>query len=678
MLKSAQKLMNDDNSNGITRRELGTLAAIAIAAAPKKLHAQPPPATGQGPVLDIADWSYHWVGVEHATLARGTMCNGMQMYVEHWIPREVRHPYPVVLIHGGYGQGSDWISTPDGRRGWATLLLEQGYQVYVLDRPGQGRNPYHPWVHGYFDKEAPTFEGVAKNIRGDAAHTQWPGSGDANDPAIAQLVAAMGQPMGNNPLTQNLWRSRGAMLLDEIGAAILLTHGDGVVFASVTAQERPNLVKGIVAVEPSTVRQAPFAKPAGIPAVIVTGETSAANPAGVVEQIHLADHNVRGNGTMPMLEKNNREALEPVLKWMDATVEKGAPTGAASGLDPNRNRDNTALKLADQGGFWVGVQRKKMSYGEIAMGQMFVQYMIPAEKRYPYPVIMVHGGGGQGCHMMGIGGRPGWVHYFVQAGYSVYWLDRPSYGRSPYHPDALGPSHLPNVPPYEGLVQTPVVFNTAQWPGPGGINDPLIDQFMANESGNVMDEAFHSDLVWRGGVELVDRICPCILLTHAFGGFFGWGVADRRPNLVKGIFCMEINGNPFAAQLRWGLTASPMTYDPPVTDPSQFQLVDRTLPPDSPRPIVASYKLQAEPARKWKNLRSIPIGWLTTEFGGGGSPITNVEFLKQVGCSAEMVRLRDFGIVGNGNLMLLEKNNHEVFGVVRDWLDRKVARPKGI
>ena len=92
------------------------------------------------------------------------MCNGMQMYVEHWIPREVRHPYPVVLIHGGYGQGSDWISTPDGRRGWATLLLEQGYKVYVLDRPGQGRNPYHPWVHGYFDKEAPTFEEVAKTI----------------------------------------------------------------------------------------------------------------------------------------------------------------------------------------------------------------------------------------------------------------------------------------------------------------------------------------------------------------------------------------------------------------------------------------------------------------------------------------------------------------------------------
>ena len=52
--------------------------------------------------------------------------------------------------------------------------------------------------------------------------------------------------------------------------------------------------------------------------------------------------------------------------------------------------------------------------------------------------------------------------------------------------------------------------------------------------------------------------------------------------------------------------------------------------------------------------------------------MANVAFLKQVGCDAEMIRLRDYGILGNGNLMLLDKNNHEVFGVIRDWLDRKV------
>jgi pimeloyl-ACP methyl ester carboxylesterase len=581
----------------VTRREFGALAAGALAA-----QAQTP----APPILDIAEWSYHWYGVEHALLARGTVCNGMQMYVERWIPKEVRHPYPVVLIHGGFGQGSDWFSTFDGRRGWASLFLEQGYKVYVLDRPGQGRNPYQPFVHGAFAAQAPTFE------------------------ANPQNVASMNQPMPNNAQTQSVWRSRGAMLLDDIGPSILVTDGDGAVFARVTAEERPALVKGVVAVAP----------PSGTAFKVFTTTASSREP----------------------------EALPPVLAWLDRTFPE-APVAAA---DPHPNRESTALKLADQGCFWVGVQRKQMPYGTIAQGQMFVQFMIPAEKRQALPVVMVHGGGGQGTHMMGIGGRPGWVHYFVQAGYSVYWVDRPSYGRSPYHPDALGPSHLPNVPAYEGLIGSTAVFNTAQWPGPGGMNDPLIDQFMACEQGNVSDEAFHSDLVWPGGAELLDRIGPSILFVHAFGGFFAWGVADRRPNLVKAIVAMEINGNPFAAQLRWGLTASPMTYDPPVTDLSQFKLVDQAAPPDSPRPVVSPFKLQAQPVHKWKNLQGIPIAWVTSEFGGGGSPISNVAFLTQAGCSAEMLRLRDYGIHGNGNLMLMEKNNHEVFGVVQNWLNRKV------
>ena len=603
---------------GITRRELGILMGAALVSATSA------GAQSSEPVLDIAEWSYHWYGVEHALLARGTVCNGMQMYVERWVPRELRHPYPVVLIHGGFGQGSDWFSTPDGKRGWATQFLEQGYKVYVLDRPGQGRNPYQPFVHGAFAREAQTFEATAKNL-----------NLPVNDPRVAQAVASMGQPMPNNAATQNIWRTRGAMLLDDTGPSILVTEGDGALFAAVAAEARPALVKGVATVDPPANSR----RPSGLPVKIVNGG------------------------------KNTREGLAPVLAWIDQTIS--APPAAAV-PDPHPNRESTALKLADQGCFWIGVQRKQVSYGTIPMGQMFVQYMIPAEKRHPYPVVMVHGGGGQGTHMMGIGGRPGWVHYFVQAGYSVYWLDRPSYGRSPYHPDALGPSHLPNVPPYEGLITSTAVFNTAQWPGPGGMNDPLIDQFMACEQGNVTDEAFHSDLVWPGGAELLDRIGPSILFVHAFGGFFAWGVADRRPNLVKAIVAMEINGNPFTAQLRWGLTASPMTYDPPVSDLSQFKLVDQTAPPDSPRPAVSPFKLQAEPARKWKNLKGIPITWVSSEFGGGGSPVSNVAFLKQVGCNAEMLRLRDHGIYGNGNLMLLEKNNHEVFRVIQDWVNKNV------
>ena len=592
----------------LNRREFGVLAAetIAAAAVPLRVRGQ----NSSAPVLDIADWSYVWYGVERVKLARGTVVNGGQMFVERWIPAEVRHPYSIVLIHGGYGQGSDWLSTPgpsassgQAARGWVSAFLEDGYKVYVLDRPGQGRNPFQPFVHGLFDAQAPTFEKVASDLKKGS-----------NDPEVAQVVASMNQPMANNAVTQELWRSRGAMLLDDIGAAILVSHGDGDLFARATAQARPALVKGTLAVA----------------------------------------------------------SLEPSSGWIRSNVEPLQGRSVATrGVDSNRNLESTALKLADQGGFWVGVRRKTMPYGTIPQGQMFVQYMIPAERRHPYPIVLIHGGGAQGTHMMGLGGRPGWVHYFVQAGYAVYWLDRPSYGRSPYHPDALGPSHLNNVPPYEALIEATNVFKTAQWPGPGGMDDSFIGQFMACESGNTSDEAFHSDLAWAGGVELVDRVGPCIIHGHAFGGFFGWGVADRRPQLVKGIVCMEINGNPFERQLRWGLTAAPITYDPPVSAITDFRLTDHTPPLDSPRPVASPYKLQADPARIWKNLRNIPICWLTSEFGAGGSPVANVAFLKQVGCSVDMLRLRDHGITGNGNLMLMEKNNHEVFSVLGDWLERQ-------
>src|ERR1700694_2125772 len=105
--------------------------------------------------LDIAEWSYFWVGVERAHLARGTMVNGQQMYVEYWIPNQLRHPYPIVLVHGGGGQGTDWLGTPDGRPGWATYLLQEGYKVYVVDRPGHGRSTFHPDLDCPFPAEFP-------------------------------------------------------------------------------------------------------------------------------------------------------------------------------------------------------------------------------------------------------------------------------------------------------------------------------------------------------------------------------------------------------------------------------------------------------------------------------------------------------------------------------------------
>jgi len=64
------------------------------------------------------------------------------------IPQQQKHPYPIVLVHGGGQTGSGWISNPDGRDGWATYFLRKGYAVYVVDQVGRGRSAYINDVYG--------------------------------------------------------------------------------------------------------------------------------------------------------------------------------------------------------------------------------------------------------------------------------------------------------------------------------------------------------------------------------------------------------------------------------------------------------------------------------------------------------------------------------------------------
>jgi hypothetical protein len=64
--------------------------------------------------------------------------------------------------------------------------------------------------------------------------------------------------------------------------------------------------------------------------------------------------------------------------------------------------------------------------------------------------------------------------------------------------------------------------------------------------------------------------------------------------------------------------------------------------------------------------------WTPMQGENNYSGPAQVQFLKQSGCDADFPRLRDLGIEGNTNLMLLERNNFEVFGVIRDWLNRRV------
>jgi pimeloyl-ACP methyl ester carboxylesterase len=285
-----------------------------------------------------------------------------------------------------------------------------------------------------------------------------------------------------------------------------------------------------------------------------------------------------------------------------------------------------------------------MPYGTILAGQMYVQYLTPAEVKHPYPLILVHGGTGQMLHYMGPGGGvAGWAHYFVREGYKVYLVDRPGHGRAPYHPDSLGP--IGANPSYEPIAAD---FHRSVFP----VTEATVDQFMASQNAAPQDAVMAHKFWATSGAQLLDKTGPAIVMVHSAGGPFGYLVANERPGLVKAIVNVEGGGAPFSGGAAWGLTDVPLAYDPPVQDPAQLR--DGT-------------------PRKLKNLQGIPMVYVTAERSGRTQGPAVVAFLNNAGCTADDLQLKDKGIRGNGHFMMFEPNRRQVFDTIRGWIESHVS-----
>ena len=83
----------------------------------------------------------------------------------------------------------------------------------------------------------------------------------------------------------------------------------------------------------------------------------------------------------------------------------------------------------------------------------------------------------------------------------------------------------------------------------------------------------------------------------------------------------------------------------------------------------APYGIQADGSvKKLKNLQGIPIAYIVAERSTRrAEPV--VAFLKQAGCDAEALNLKEKDIFGNGHFMMLESNRKVVFEAIRGWLE---------
>jgi pimeloyl-ACP methyl ester carboxylesterase len=243
----------------ILRMACGVFLPALAAAVPARAEAPklPVPAVDQSAV---GQRGYFYVGGKYVGEPGNRIMQG-QAYVEVLAPKEVRRPFPLVLIHGAAQTATNWMGTPDGRKGWAEYFVEQGYTVYMIDQPMRGRSAAHP-------SDGPTrmfsaqneewqFTAVEKEARWPQAklHTQWPGDGpkkgQIGDPVFDAFYATQVETVISNEETQRRNQEAGAALLDRIGSAIILTHSQSGPFGWLIADARPTLVKAIIAVEPA-------------------------------------------------------------------------------------------------------------------------------------------------------------------------------------------------------------------------------------------------------------------------------------------------------------------------------------------------------------------------------------------------------------------------------------------
>ncbi len=162
----------------------------------------------------------------------------------------------IIFIHGAAQTGTHFEVTPDGRPGLAVLQAAAGWECYVVDQPGVGRSRYHADDIGdlsHYTVEAMESFFTAPSPESTpwaALHTQWPGSGKRGDPIFDAFYASQVGHIVNYKVAEKLFRAAAKALFQRTGPAFLVTHSQSGPMGWHAADECPDQVCGIVALEP--------------------------------------------------------------------------------------------------------------------------------------------------------------------------------------------------------------------------------------------------------------------------------------------------------------------------------------------------------------------------------------------------------------------------------------------
>lgn len=262
-----------------------------------------------------------------------------QMYVQYYLQQQAVSPWPIVLWHGGGMTGANWEATPDGRPGWLQRLLESGFDVYVCDAVERGRAGWSRWPDIY--QHPPLFRTMEEGwdmFRMGPAHAdgraepkahagqQFPT--DAFEAFAAQWVPRWAD---HEAMTLQAYEA----FLEKIGPCVLMAHSQGGGLALTMATRRPDLLKAVVAVEPSGAPQELPQTPTYPAYLMVWGDHVHEHPVwckyrarvdehqqqlraigAKAETLDLPQRGIAGNSHFPMLDRNSDQVLDGILQWL--------------------------------------------------------------------------------------------------------------------------------------------------------------------------------------------------------------------------------------------------------------------------------------------------------------------------------------------------------------------------
>lgn len=283
-----------------------------------------------------------------------------QMYVDYMVPAEVTG-VPVVMLHGATLSGKTYDTTPDGRMGWYEYFVRQGHPTYVPDQVSRGRSGTNLAIYNDVragnrpPEDLPNVfrqsdelnwlqfrigQGVGEPFEDGQFPTDF--ADELSRQSIPDLNAYLPTP---NPNFQAM-----SDLASQTGGAVLMGHSEtGALPLNAAAQDASD-IRGLILVEPGGCNFTPWTEDdmqtfTQIPILAVFGdhldlETGLADFSwqnayedclSFIDQVNAAggnasmlyppDQGIMGNSHVLMMDRNNLEIADLILKWIDENVD---------------------------------------------------------------------------------------------------------------------------------------------------------------------------------------------------------------------------------------------------------------------------------------------------------------------------------------------------------------------